>query len=160
VHIITHWLSWSLRSGNSILIGRDKILGFGNSLFLSQDILSPLHQQNITLLYQAKGINQSGFISMQWKESGDLGLVEEVTKEWALFCRELIGVGVKLHDRSDELKWIGGDKSSLLYVKNVYDALASTIWQKSFGGWRISCWKWNLALKIKLFMWLAVEKKY
>jgi hypothetical protein len=44
---------------------------------------------------------------MQWKESGDLGLVEEVEKEWDLFCRALIGAGVKLQDRSDELKWIG-----------------------------------------------------
>jgi hypothetical protein len=31
VHIITHWLSWSPGSGHSVLIGRDNILGLGNS---------------------------------------------------------------------------------------------------------------------------------
>jgi len=82
-----------------------------------------------------------------------------VAKEWDLFYRALIGSGIQLQDILDELKWIGGDKSGLLYVKNVYDALASTKWQQSIGGWRHSCWKGDLTLKIKLFIWLSMENK-
>jgi hypothetical protein len=37
VHLITHWLSWSPRSGHSCLIGRDMILGLGNTSYLSQN---------------------------------------------------------------------------------------------------------------------------
>jgi hypothetical protein len=31
LHIITHWLSWKPGTGHSVLIGKDLILGLGNS---------------------------------------------------------------------------------------------------------------------------------
>jgi hypothetical protein len=30
---------------------------------------------------------------------------------------------------------------------------------RKFGGWRRAIWKWKIQLKIKLFIWLAVEGK-
>jgi hypothetical protein len=80
-------------------------------------------------------------------------------KEWDIFCRALIGSGVQLQDKPDELKWIGGDNSGTLSVKNVYCALASKIWHQPIGGWRKNLWTWDFALKIKLFIWLSVENK-
>jgi hypothetical protein len=142
-----------------VLIGKDMILGLGNTSFLSQELLFSLKQKNITFLYQARGIIRPGTISSQWKDSDELGLTGDLAKEWDLYCRALIGSGVQLQDRSDELKWIGGDKSGILSVKNVYCALASKIWQQPIVGWRRKCWNWDLALKIKLFIWLSVENK-
>jgi ribonuclease HI len=62
-------------------------------------------------------------------------------------------------DRLDELQWIGGDKSRCISVKNIYGALATKFWLQKSLGWRRTMWKWDLALKIKLFIWLAVENK-
>jgi hypothetical protein len=63
-----------------------------------------------------------------------LGLDGEGTKEWDCFHKSLNGVGIQLQERPDDLKWIGRDKSRILSVKNVYNALASKLWQKSHGG--------------------------
>jgi hypothetical protein len=71
----------------------------------------------------------------------------------------LVGSGIQLQDSTDELHWIGGDKSGLLSVKNVYWAIATKIWQQKTTGWRRKLWIWDLALKIKLFIWLVVENK-
>jgi hypothetical protein len=38
VHLITHWLSWTLGSGQLIALGRDMILGMGDKSFLSFNI--------------------------------------------------------------------------------------------------------------------------
>jgi len=128
VHLITQWLSWSLGSGNTVLIGRDHILSRGISYFLSQDLLYYLQEKNLTLLYQEKGPSCPRYLSIHWKDSGDLGLVGEMEKEWDSFRKALYGAGIQLQDRLDDLKWIGGDKSRILSFKNVYDALASKLW--------------------------------
>jgi hypothetical protein len=38
LHLITHWLSWRLGSGHSMLLGLDSILGLGSSSFLSRQL--------------------------------------------------------------------------------------------------------------------------
>jgi hypothetical protein len=38
-------------------------------------------------------------------------------------------------DRTDELKWTGGDNSGNLTVKNVYNAIATKLWKKN--NWRL-----------------------
>jgi hypothetical protein len=107
---ITHWSSWRHASGHSVLIGKDLILGMGNSSLLSRELLTVLKHKNISYLYQARGINMPGIITTQWKNSFDLRLTGELAKEWDFYCRDLIGVGVQLHNKDDELKWIGEDK--------------------------------------------------
>jgi hypothetical protein len=66
---------------------------------------------------------------------------------------------VQLQNKEDELKWTGGDKSGLIFVKNVYCALTNKIWHQSIGGWRRHLWTWNIAQKIRLFTWLTIENK-
>jgi hypothetical protein len=56
--------------------------------------------------------------------------------------------------------WSGGDRSSLLTVKNVYTTITNTLWLNNIGGWRKQLGSWNIAQKIKLFTWLTIEKKY
>jgi len=45
IHLLTNWLSWSLGLGHSVKIVRDKILGLGNSSYLSQNLLFILKQK-------------------------------------------------------------------------------------------------------------------
>jgi hypothetical protein len=50
IHLITHWLSWILGSGQLISLARDKILWMGDRSFLSFNLLSELGKCNITSL--------------------------------------------------------------------------------------------------------------
>jgi hypothetical protein len=63
------------------VIGKDMILGLGNTSLLSQEILTSLNKRNIFFLYQAKGNIYLGTICSQWKESVDLGLIGDLEKE-------------------------------------------------------------------------------
>ena len=76
-----------------------------------------------------------------------------------MYRRNLIGSGVHLLDKLDELNWMGGDNSGQFSVKNVYNALASKLWKFKIGGSRKKLWSWDCPLKIKLFAWLVVENK-
>jgi hypothetical protein len=119
-----------LGSSQSVLIGKDMIMGLGNSSLLSHELLTSLNQKNISFLYQARGCPRPGTIFSVWKDSGELALTGDLEKEWDCYCIALSGSGIYLQDIDDELKWIGGDKSGVLTVKNVYSAIASIIWQQ------------------------------
>jgi hypothetical protein len=159
LHIILHWLVWSPGSGQSIIIGKDLILGHGKSMILSEDLVTNLNQKSVYYLYQARSELRPGTICSIWLTSDDLGLVGDLALEWEMFRRALIDSGVQLLDRPDVLKWTGGDYSGQLTVKNVYDALETKQWKNSIGGWRKILWLWDCPLKIKLFVWLVAENK-
>jgi hypothetical protein len=125
---------------------------------LSPEILCVLKPINITFLFQARGEVFTTYLDSYWKYSGELGLSDDLANEWNCYCSYLLGVGIQLHDRQDELKWSGGDKLGELTIKNVYRDVIE-IRQKTIGGWRKSIWNWNLALKLKLFTWLTLENK-
>jgi hypothetical protein len=87
-------------------------------------------------------------------------LTGTLATEWEQFCLALISSGASIQDRDDALMWTGGDNSGSLTVKNVYMALLSTQSCPRIDGWRQKLWKWEIQLKIKLFIWLAAEEKY
>jgi hypothetical protein len=64
-----------------------------------------------------------------------------------------------LQERPDTLKWIGGDSSGCISVKNVYMASENMSWNLKLDGWRKALWDWDCPLKVKLFTWLLVENK-
>jgi hypothetical protein len=78
--------------------------------------------------------------------------------EWDLFRRALIGAGATIRDTPDQLMWTGGNSSGILSVKNAYLALISTFNFPILDSWRHKIWKWDLQLKIKLFIWLAMDQ--
>jgi hypothetical protein len=86
-------------------------------------------------------------------------LVGELSIEWSNYCRELQVAGVILTGDEDELFWTGGDSSGVISVKNIYEAIQSTQNLPLITGWKIRLWKWDIPLKIKLFLWLAVNNK-
>jgi ribonuclease HI len=71
----------------------------------------------------------------------------------------LIDAGISLTDALDELRWTGGDGTGYLTTKNVYNALATKLWQKNNGGVRRKLWNWECPQKIKIFSWLLIEDK-
>jgi hypothetical protein len=159
IHIIQHWLCWKPRSGHTIHIGRDVILGLGTSAYLSSELLNKLHEHHIYYLFQAKGLTDQGDLSTRWKNCTDLDLSGDLAIEWQRYCKALLGAGIQLREQEDVLLWNGGDCSGNISAKNLYDAIASTIWIQKCTGWRKQLWHWNIPLKIKLFTWLAATNK-
>lgn len=80
--MILQWLAWNLGLRNSILIGKDAIMGMGQDSVLSHKLVRILNLKNVHLLYQASRVLPQGSISSTWLDSTELGLVGETTTEW------------------------------------------------------------------------------
>jgi hypothetical protein len=55
--------------------------------------------------------------------------------------------------------WTGGDASGVISVKNLYKVLNLSQIHPTLSGWMVHLWKWQIQLKIKLFLWLAANHK-
>jgi hypothetical protein len=152
VHLITHWLSWTLGSGQLIVLGRDMILGMGDKSFLSFNILSKLRHRNITSLSQSRSHIDHLSSSSNWISGTKLGFTRDMVAKWDQFRRALIDSSAYIQDIEDELLWIGGNNLGSLIVKNNYMDLLSTQGLARIGGWRQAVWKWDIQLKIKNFI--------
>jgi hypothetical protein len=72
--IITQWLSWSPGSGQSIIIGKDMILGWGPLLScLPHSLLSYIKETLHFYIRLVEGLIP-GSLGTLWKESGELAL--------------------------------------------------------------------------------------
>jgi ribonuclease HI len=67
--------------------------------------------------------------------------------------------GIQLNAFENDLRWSGGDGSSLSSTRNLYRALSESMWLHTTIGWCYKLWKWNLALKLKLFFLLLLRNK-
>jgi len=134
-------------------------MGLGEQFILSSGLIDALNHHGITYLYQALNIARTNHLSSYWKDGATLGLFGDLAKEWEDYQSVLLGAGIQLLEREDELLWAGGDKSGILSVKNLYKALKEIFWHHTIKGWRYKLWKWNVALKLKLFFWLILGNK-
>jgi hypothetical protein len=125
----------------------------------STELVFYLNRKNVHFLYQASQVSTQGLICSNWLDNSDLGLESDLAAEWERYRRNLIGSGIHLTARLDELKWTGGDSSSHLRVKNVYNTLSSKLWKNNIDGWRKKPWSWNCPQKINLFAWRVIENK-
>jgi len=159
VHVIIHWLNWSPGAGHFINLGRDRILGLGSKYFLSEELIAHLTLKRIIVLAQAS-ISQDPVSSMEtWMSNTELGVTSNLASKWECYCNSLNEVGVSLLDVVVSLLWAGGDSTGQLTVKNIYTTLLSTQDFPIWSGWKFKLWKWNIQLKLKLFLWMAVENK-
>jgi hypothetical protein len=55
--LIVHWLAWKPGSGDSIIVGKDELLGLGKDSILSVDLISCLNNKNVYFLYQASRVS-------------------------------------------------------------------------------------------------------
>jgi hypothetical protein len=79
-------------------------------------------------------------IGPNWITSDELELEGVLAVEWKVYRRAIISSGIQLHLRLDELKWIGGDTSSRISVKNSYEVVEKKKYVYMIGGWRKALW--------------------
>jgi hypothetical protein len=108
IHLILQWLSWNPGKGQLIELGRDKILDLGEKYFLSDILISDLHERHIYSLAQAQRTDDRSYSSFLWVKSYEIGLTGTSATEWDRFRLDLIDAGTFLQDREDSLLWTGG----------------------------------------------------
>lgn len=108
IHLILQWLSWNLGKGQLIELGRYKILGLGEKYFLSDILISTLHERHIYSLAHAQRTDDISYSSFSWLKSYEIGLINTLATEWGRFRLDLIDAGTFLQDREDSLLWTGG----------------------------------------------------
>jgi hypothetical protein len=129
-----------------------------DSSILANNLLSVLNKQNIITLAQARNFSDDQLLSSYWLCSNDLGLEGKLAKEWDQFRWALIDSGALIESR-DKLMWIGEDNYGSPFIKNFYLSIISSKRLLKVKNWTQSIWKWKVQLKIKLFIWLAMEGK-
>jgi hypothetical protein len=51
--LIVHWLAWKPGAGDSIIVGKDEILGMGKDSILTAELITCLNSKNVYFLFQA-----------------------------------------------------------------------------------------------------------
>jgi len=127
IYVILHWIWWSLILGNSVLIGRDYIVGLENSSSLSNELWLHLFEKNIKVLSQAKDPGFGSPILDLWRTSESLGLTEHKAVEWNILINALRSTGITLKLGEDSLVWVWGNGSDVISTHNLYQALISPL---------------------------------
>lgn len=78
IYLLLHWIVWSHGDGKSIVIGKDRILGMGDAVLLSKELLVSINRKGIFFLYQAQKEAQVGRITLNWFSSTDLELTRQL----------------------------------------------------------------------------------
>jgi hypothetical protein len=85
-HLISSWLYWHPGSSHTIVLGRDNILGMDASTTLTPNLITHLHSQNITYLYQIHDISRPGAQPDSCISSESLSLTADATSDWNGYC--------------------------------------------------------------------------
>ena len=126
---------------------------------MSYELIYAINRRGVYYLYQEKCEPRMGMVCSNWLTGEEMELEGTLYAESKSFRCALINSGVLLQDRPDALKWTGEDLSGKISVKNVYMGMENKKWIHNIRGWRKALWSWDCPLKIKLFIWLAVEKR-
>jgi hypothetical protein len=60
IHLLLHWMVWSLGDGTAIIIGKDRILEMGDAALLSEELTATLNRKGLFYLFQAQKTTQRG----------------------------------------------------------------------------------------------------
>jgi hypothetical protein len=118
-----HWLAWLAGLGESIMIGKYKILGMGDTTLLFGELISLLNQQGVYYLYQVIKEPRSGMVGPNWITSAEMSLMGSLATKWQEFRCAILNNGFQLKRKPYDLVWMGGDSLGRISVKNVYDAI-------------------------------------
>jgi hypothetical protein len=154
VNIISDWLVWKPGSGRDIRIGVDPMVGSHSFYKLSENLLLLLKEQGITCLAHAGTFTQEGNNFTRWKKAESLGLEGAQKDEWKNYTKGLVSVGIELNDEKDRLLWSWDTKQGQVNAKLAYEVQVMEDRGVETKFWYSKIWKWQLPMKVKLFVWL------
>jgi len=95
----------------------------------------------------------------RWKLAEDIGLEGELLEEWNNYVKGLFGSGFELNNEKDLLLWSWDTKHGQVSTKQAYEVQMVRTTGADTIFWYSEISNWQLPLKIKLFVWLLLEKK-
>jgi hypothetical protein len=135
---INHWLSWCPGAGHLICVGRDRILGIGDTSFLNEELITLLNQKQVSTLAQASLARDTFTYAEVWQSSTELELTGKHATEWDNYTVALSGVGIAIKEFSKDIMiWIGGNASGRMTDKNFYNAILTTHGLPSLSEWKV-----------------------
>jgi hypothetical protein len=153
-------LVWKPGNGRDIRIGVDPLVGSHTYFKLSRNLILVLKAQGIEFLAQAGNLDLENTRHSRWKKAEDLGLEGEQIEEWNNYVKGLVGSGFELNNEKYLLLWSWDTKGGQVTTKQAYEVqLVENVVAEPFF-WYSDLWRWQLPLKIKLFMWLLLEQKF
>jgi hypothetical protein len=78
--------------------------GYGECFFSLKIACRYSNKIKIHFLYKVSSSIRQGTIFSSWLDSEEIGLGRAQASEWDLFCRSLMGTGVQILRRQDELR--------------------------------------------------------
>ena len=112
---------------------------------------------NFTLsdvVYVSKSTRKHGRAQAQ-----DIVLTHGLTKEWPTFLKYTSSAGIEISEAEDTVTWSKDENRCIPTTKVAYISLLEDeiVWVSKW--WHKQVWKGNLPIKIKCFLWLALENK-
>ena len=89
----------------------------------------------------------------------ELGPTGEMAYEMNCYTSRLNRLGIRLVDKLDRLIWDGNYSNGKISAKFGYEVIAGSNTQSLRKWWYKKLWKFYLALKIRCFVCLSLEKK-
>jgi hypothetical protein len=97
-------------------------------------------------LYKSSNLAQVGrpsdshYLPDSWLGATELALSGREAVEWDRFTSALKTTGITLNDNPDALRWVGGDATGIISVKNIYIALLSQQGHEPDSSWFTQLW--------------------
>jgi hypothetical protein len=95
------------RIGSFYYLGRDRILGMGDTTTLPPQLIAQMHIKNVRYLFQARDRSIPHCSPDKWLTSDALGLNAEHAILWNSLCSNLALSGIILNDFDDHLSGRG-----------------------------------------------------
>lgn len=150
-------LAWNVGNGKSVIVGVDPIPGMAGDFQISSslvDYLAEIGYDTLSRIKKPHGINSDPYY---WYSAKDLGISGVVTLEWDEYILRLNSSGCRLNDQKDTFSWISNSETGTITAKSAYLELIRENLFHEEKWWFTVLWKWKIPLKMKCFMWLALQ---
>jgi hypothetical protein len=159
LNIINEWLVWKPGDGRDVRIGSDPMVGSHNFYQLSRNLISKLKDLGFEFLAQVGTVDLENSRQTGWIKAEVLGLEGDLKDEWNNYVKGLVSLGIELNKDKDLLMWSWDTKSGQVSAKKAYEVQMLEVVETEPVFWYNDLWKWQLPLKVKLFMWLLLEQR-
>jgi hypothetical protein len=116
--VVENNLAWKVGNGELVRVGTDSVLGCGENVILSEDLIVSLQDRGICTLNHVRDQNTTTIWEQGWMTAQELSLDGEQTIAWNPYIAVLKGGHVRLKEEADSVAW-AKNKSLGLYTSSL-----------------------------------------
>eukprot|EP00253_Pinus_taeda_P032224 PITA_32224 len=145
-------LTWRIREGNSVPIGKDPCVGCGNAHRLPNELIDHLKDRGITHIAHIGDPDRSSFLYQAWHNVHNLAIPAQWHYAWIEYTEALSQAHIRLTEGPDEIIWAmakNGSYSPKLGYLTLIEPIRPPIIHPT---WR-ALWKLKYAPRTRLLFW-------